>query len=138
MAYASFTWERPVAKSSKAILRQSDLKCWLRSAPNERSLMASNEPPQRWLEVIPKIACVAKRSRLAGHELDHLRSRRGGLIMVQTRHIAAIYGEQESVKLSTTAGGEHILKEVTVQRAVGMISAALDVDDARRPGAAFR
>lgn len=62
----------------------------------------------------------------------------GGLLTVQIRHIAAIYDEQGSVKLSTTAGGVHVLKEMTVQRAVGMISAALDAGDARRPGTAFQ
>jgi hypothetical protein len=33
----------------------------------------------------------------------------GGLLKVQAQHIVAIYDEQDTVKLSTTAGGVHIL-----------------------------
>ena len=62
----------------------------------------------------------------------------GGLITVQIHHIAASYDERASMKLSTTAGSAHILKEMTLQRAVGMMSAALDAAEARRPDAAFR
>lgn len=62
----------------------------------------------------------------------------GGLVTVQICHIAAVYDEQGSVELSTTAGGVHVLREMTVQRALGMISAVLDAAEARRPDAAFR
>ena len=42
----------------------------------------------------------------------------GGLLKVQAQHIVAIYDEQGAVKLSTTAGGVHILADgVTVQSA---------------------
>jgi hypothetical protein len=48
----------------------------------------------------------------------------GGLVTVQLRHIVAIYDEQGAVKLATTAGGVHILKDITVQRAAVMVSNA--------------
>lgn len=48
----------------------------------------------------------------------------GGLVVVQLRHIVAIYDEQGVVKLATTSGGEHILKDITVQRAAAIVSAA--------------
>jgi hypothetical protein len=50
----------------------------------------------------------------------------GGLVTVQLRHIVAIYDEQGSVKLATTAGGVHVLKDITVQRAAGIVSNAED------------
>jgi hypothetical protein len=50
----------------------------------------------------------------------------GGLVAVQLRHIVAIYDEQGSVKLATTSGGVHILKDITVQRAAGIVSQAED------------
>jgi ribosomal protein S11 len=50
----------------------------------------------------------------------------GGLVTVQLRHIVAIYDEQGSVKLATTAGGVHVLKDITVQRAAAMVSKAED------------
>ncbi len=50
----------------------------------------------------------------------------GGLVAVQQRHIVAIYDEQGSVKLATAAGGVHVLKTTTVQRAVMVVSAAAD------------
>ena len=55
----------------------------------------------------------------------------GGLIVVQLPHIVAIYDEQGSVKLSTTAGGVHILKDISVQRAAALISAAAEATEAR-------
>jgi hypothetical protein len=55
----------------------------------------------------------------------------GGLVAVQLRHIVAIYDEQDSVKLATAAGGVHVLKETTVQRAVMVVSAAADAAAAR-------
>jgi hypothetical protein len=50
----------------------------------------------------------------------------GGLVVVQSRHIVAIYDEQGSVKLATTAGGVHVLKDMTVQRAAAIVSTATD------------
>ena len=37
---------------------------------------------------------------------------RGGLLKVQTQHVVAIYDEQNTVKLATTASGVHILKDI--------------------------
>ncbi|HEX3575050.1 MAG TPA: hypothetical protein VHU42_10660 [Rhodopila sp.] len=48
----------------------------------------------------------------------------GGLVVVQLRHIVAIYDEQGEVKLATASGGVHILKDITVQRAAGIVSRA--------------
>ncbi|MGD0106600.1 MAG: hypothetical protein ABSC06_21560 [Rhodopila sp.] len=50
----------------------------------------------------------------------------GGLVVVQVRHVVAIYDEQGAVKLATAAGGVHILKDITVQRAAALVSKALD------------
>jgi hypothetical protein len=55
----------------------------------------------------------------------------GGLVGVQTRHVVAIYDEQGAVKMATVAGGVHILKDMTVQRAAGIVSAAADAHAAR-------
>ena len=55
----------------------------------------------------------------------------GGLVTVQLRHIVAIYDEQGQVKLATTAGGVHILKDITVQRAAGIVSNAEDASGSR-------
>jgi len=52
----------------------------------------------------------------------------GGLVMVQLCHIVAIYDEQGCVKLATAAGGEHILKDMSVQRAAARVSAAVEAD----------
>ena len=52
----------------------------------------------------------------------------GGLVTVQLRHIVAIYDEQGAVKLATTASGVHVLNNITVQRAVMVVSAAADAD----------
>lgn len=54
----------------------------------------------------------------------------GGLVVVQSRHIVAIYDEQGTVKLATTAGGVHVLKDMTVQRAAAIVSTATDTDAA--------
>jgi hypothetical protein len=48
----------------------------------------------------------------------------GGLVVVQLQHVVAIYDEQGDVKLATTSGGVHILKDITVQRAAGIVSRA--------------
>jgi lipid-binding SYLF domain-containing protein len=48
----------------------------------------------------------------------------GGLVVVQLRHVVAIYDEQGAVKLATTSGGVHILRDITVQRAAGIVSRA--------------
>jgi hypothetical protein len=49
-----------------------------------------------------------------------------GLVAVQVQHVVAIYDEQNTVKLATTASGMHVLKNITVQRAVMVVSAATD------------
>ncbi len=54
----------------------------------------------------------------------------GGMVVVQPRHVVAIYDEQGTVKLATTAGGVHVLKDMTVQRAAAIVSAAADEDAA--------
>jgi ribosomal protein S11 len=54
----------------------------------------------------------------------------GGLVVVQLRHIVAIYDEQGVVKLATTSGGEHVLKDITVQRAAAIVSAAEEAHEA--------
>ncbi len=50
----------------------------------------------------------------------------GGIVVVQLRHVVAIYDEQGDVKLATAAGGVHILKDITVQRASAIVSKAQD------------
>jgi hypothetical protein len=52
----------------------------------------------------------------------------GGLVVVQLHHIVSIYDEQGCVKLATAAGGEHILKDMTVQRAATRVAEATDAD----------
>ena len=49
----------------------------------------------------------------------------GGLVMLQLRHIEAIYDEQGVVKLATASGGVHILKDMTVQRAAAIVADAV-------------
>jgi hypothetical protein len=56
----------------------------------------------------------------------------GGLVVAQFRHIVAIYDEQGEVKLATSSGGVHILKDITVQRAAAIVSRA-EEDAASRP-----
>jgi hypothetical protein len=51
---------------------------------------------------------------------------KGGLVVVQLRHVVAIYDEQGDVKLATSSGGVHVLKDITVQRAAGLVSRAED------------
>jgi hypothetical protein len=51
----------------------------------------------------------------------------GGLVVVQLRHVVAIYDEQGEVKLATTAGGVHTLKDITVQRAAAIVTRADEV-----------
>ncbi len=55
----------------------------------------------------------------------------GGLLMVQVRHVVSIYDEQGEVKLATAAGGVHVLKDVTVQRAAAIVSRAEDAAPVR-------
>ncbi len=46
----------------------------------------------------------------------------GGLLKVQARHVVAIYNELGAVKISTTAGGVHILAAgMTVAQAASMV-----------------
>ena len=52
-------------------------------------------------------------------------------MVVQTCHVVAIYDEFGAVKLATTAGGVHVLKDMTVRRAAAMVSAAADAHAAR-------
>ena len=49
-------------------------------------------------------------------------------MVVSPRHVVAIYDEQGTVKLATTAGGVHVLKDMTVQRAAAAVSKAADAD----------
>jgi hypothetical protein len=55
----------------------------------------------------------------------------GGLVVVQLRHIVAIYDEQGEVKLATTAGGVHSLKDITVRRAAAIVSREEDAATVR-------
>jgi hypothetical protein len=55
----------------------------------------------------------------------------GGLVAVQLRHIVAIYDEQGAVKLATTSGGVHILKDITVRRAAAIVSQVEDATASR-------
>jgi hypothetical protein len=55
----------------------------------------------------------------------------GGLVAVQPSHVVAIYDELGAVKLATTACGVHILKDITVQRAIAMVSRAAEADATR-------
>ena len=50
----------------------------------------------------------------------------GGLVVVGVRHVVAIYDELGEVKLATTAGGVHTLKDISVQRAAGLVAQAAD------------
>jgi hypothetical protein len=45
-------------------------------------------------------------------------------VVVQARHVVAIYDEQGAVKLETTSGGVHILKDITVRRAAAIVAKA--------------
>jgi hypothetical protein len=57
----------------------------------------------------------------------------GGLVVVQVHHVVAIYDEQGDVKLATAAGGVHVLKDITVQRAAAIVSRAADASAAAGP-----
>ena len=50
----------------------------------------------------------------------------GGIVAVQPQHVVAIYDEQGVVKLSTTACGVHVLKDMTVQRAALRLTAVAE------------
>lgn len=50
----------------------------------------------------------------------------GGLVVVQLCHVVAIYDEQGEVKLATTAGGVHSLKDISVRRAAALVSRDTD------------
>ena len=52
----------------------------------------------------------------------------GGLVAVQRQHVVAIYDEQGVVKLSTTASGVHVLKDITVQRAAMKLTSAAEAE----------
>jgi hypothetical protein len=52
----------------------------------------------------------------------------GGLVVVQVRHVVAIYDEQGAVKLETASGGVHILKDITVRRAAAIVAKAEEVN----------
>jgi hypothetical protein len=56
----------------------------------------------------------------------------GGLVVVQLRHVVAIYDEQGAVKLATTAGGVHVLKDITVKRAATIVSGVEDASIVRQ------
>ena len=55
----------------------------------------------------------------------------GGRVVVQLRHVVAIYDEQGEVKLATTSGGVHILKDISVQRAAALVTKAEDSSPTR-------
>jgi hypothetical protein len=55
----------------------------------------------------------------------------GGLVAVQPRHVVAIYDELGAVKLATAAGGVHVLKDITVQRAIALVSRAAEANATR-------
>ncbi len=55
----------------------------------------------------------------------------GGLVAVQPHHAVAIYDELGAVKLATAAGGVHVLKDITVQRAVAIVARAAEADTTR-------
>lgn len=55
----------------------------------------------------------------------------GGLVVVQLTHVVAIYDEQGEVKLATSSGGVHILKDITVQRAAGIVTRAQEAASVR-------
>ena len=55
----------------------------------------------------------------------------GGLVAVQPRHVVAIYDELGAVKLATTEGGVHVLKDMTVNRATAIVSRAAEADATR-------
>jgi hypothetical protein len=55
----------------------------------------------------------------------------GGLVAVQPHHVVAIYDELGAVKLATSAGGVHVLKDMTVQRAIALVSRVAEADAAR-------
>ena len=55
----------------------------------------------------------------------------GGRVLVQLRHVVAIYDELGEVKLATTAGGVHVLKDISVQRAAALVSKAEDSSGVR-------
>jgi hypothetical protein len=55
----------------------------------------------------------------------------GGLVAIQPHHVVAIYDELGTVKLATVAGGVHVLKDMTVQKAAGIVSAAADAEASR-------
>jgi len=55
----------------------------------------------------------------------------GGLVVVQVKHVVAIYDEQGSVKLSTAGGGVHILKDISVRRAAAIVAQAEETSSAR-------
>ena len=57
----------------------------------------------------------------------------GGLVVVQVSHVVAIYNEQGEVKLATSSGGVHILKDISVQRAAAIVSKAQDAATVVRP-----
>ena len=49
----------------------------------------------------------------------------GGMVMVRPEEIVAVFTEQNSVKLSTTGGGVHILAaELGVRETIALIDAA--------------
>jgi hypothetical protein len=55
----------------------------------------------------------------------------GGLVVVQVRHVVALYDEGGEVKLATAAGGVHSLKDISVRRAAAMVASAEEVTPIR-------
>lgn len=52
----------------------------------------------------------------------------GGLAAVQPQRVVVIYGEQDVVKLSTTAAGIPVPKDTAVQRAAMRLTIAADAE----------
>jgi hypothetical protein len=65
-----------------------------------------------------------RQSAKKGHAMDWVtfETEGGGLLKVQARHVVAIYNELGAVKISTVAGGVHILAAgTTVSQAASMV-----------------
>ena len=52
-------------------------------------------------------------------------------MVVQLIHVAAIHDEQRGVMLAASPGGVHILKDITVRRAAGIVTRAQEAASVR-------
>ncbi len=67
---------------------------------------------------------VLRRASMKGQAMDWVtfETEGGGLLKIQAKHVVAIYNELGSVKISTVAGGVHILAAgTTVSQAASMV-----------------